>query len=77
MNTSSCKKEQCCCRCEFLIELRKHPSNQVLGGVRGSVLECLGWVCVSPELQEPNKRIGIFFDSQHGICESFKQKVRV
>ncbi len=75
MTNDYCTKEECCCRCEFQIELRKHPSNQILGGAKGSVLTCLGWVCVSPELQLPNKRIGVFFDTQHSLCETFKRKV--
>lgn len=69
------KHQECCCQCEFQIELRKHPSNQEIGGAKGSVLSIIGWVCDNPELQEENKRVGIFFDTQHGLCECFKERI--
>lgn len=70
-----CKQSSCCCCCEYQIELRKHPANLEMGGAQGSVLTVLGWVCVSPELQEPPKRVGVFFDNQHGLCETFKKRI--
>jgi len=68
MNTCNQNKKapRCCCNCENLKPLHKHPTNRKLGV--GAMHEVMGYVCdVSYHL--------VFFESQHGMCELWSAKI--
>ena len=69
-----CKKSihngECCCNCNNLIELKKHPMNRGFG--EGSILENCGYVCLNPEIGEGKS--GMYFDHKHGLCECYYPK---
>lgn len=58
----------CCCKCKHSVPLMKHPSNGWYG--HGSIIEPMGRVCNG--LQTEGDRVGIFMDTDHGMCEMFE-----
>ena len=60
------KDGSCCCNCESLIEIRKHPWNE--GEGKGNVSEVMGYAC-TVALTAYNEPHATFFDGNHGFCE--------
>lgn len=57
---------QCCCKCKHQFKIYKHPWNK--GKAKGSISELFGYGCLAPE-----ERTIIFFDKEHGLCETFRK----
>jgi hypothetical protein len=61
--------EKCCCNCQNLIALHKHPVNSIHNN-KGPISEPAGlYACIVHNSIEPALRMGIIFDQGHGECE--------
>ena len=67
------KDGRCCCNCKFQIKLLKYPLNSNFG--KGSIMDSCGWVCLNPEITEGKS--GIYFDKEHGICETHTRELHL
>jgi hypothetical protein len=64
----------CCCRCEFQIEIRKHPWNGE--PFKGSIMDVAGWACVGTDMVEGESKLraATYMDRKHGQCEIYKER---
>jgi hypothetical protein len=67
---------ECCCTCDYQRAALAHPVNR--GFAKGRISEIIGWLCVMPDFDQPDAegiRSAVFFESPHGLCEMYRQKV--
>jgi hypothetical protein len=62
----SWKEGACCCNCQNLSILRKHPWNSS-SFAKGPTTDSIGYVCT----WGVEERIATFMDSMHGMCEMY------
>lgn len=64
---------QCCCNCQYQVELHCHPSNERLG--KGSTRDSMNvYACIAMYEDESNKGRATFMDREHGMCELHQEK---
>lgn len=71
-DTHAWRNGECCCNCEFQLELLTHPWNKVFGKGIG---EICGYVCIAENVIYSDYK-STFFDInlKHGFCELYKRR---
>lgn len=74
-NTDICNGAKCCCSCNWLLNIMRHPGNPD-GIGRGSISEQYAYACLALELDDPQpgkRSRAIFSFHEHGMCEMYER----